>query len=155
MPEMDDKVGTSDKKVPEGGKKKGALNKYKWWIVGGLAVIAVLVFYFTSKSKSGSANQSTQAGIDPNTGLPIGGGGGPAGPRGPRGRRPPKRPVSHPIRWAPMPPHHHRRRRNRHPSGPEPTNQRAVITRQASITHAGAQVKAFSNAVHTYPGNMR
>ncbi len=76
MPEMDDKVGTSDKKVPEGGKKKGALNKYKWWIVGGLAVIAVLVFYFTSKSKSGSANQSTQAGIDPNTGLPIGGGGG-------------------------------------------------------------------------------
>src|SRR5258707_10504096 len=103
MPEMDDKVGTSDKKVPEGGKKKGALNKYKWWIVGGLAVIAVLVFYFTSKSKSGSANQSTQAGIDPNTGLPIGGGGGfngagsarpararrPAGPLGPPGRGPP------------------------------------------------------------------
>src|SRR5260221_6949068 len=106
MPEMDDKVGTSDKKVPEGGKKKGALNKYKWWIVGGLAVIAVLVFYFTSKSKSGSANQSTQAGIDPNTGLPIGGGGGffwacsarPARPRGSarshgsRGRGPAERP---------------------------------------------------------------
>src|SRR5258708_27440788 len=118
MPEMDDKVGIYDKKVPEGGKKKGALNKYKWGIVGGLAFIAVFVFYFTSKSKSGSANQSTQAGIDPNTGLPIGGGGGfmgagpagparpsrPARPMGPRWPRPPERPGFPPIRTAPIPP---------------------------------------------------
>src|SRR5258708_16104935 len=145
MPEMDDKVGTSEKKVREGGKKKGALNKYKWWIVGGLAVIAVLVFYFTRKSKSGSANQSTQAGIDPNTGLPIGGGGGflgagPAGParparpsrpRGPRGRRPPERPGFHPLPRAPLPPPPQRRRRN-----PPPVRTRPNEPPASENTHA-------------------
>ena len=93
-------------------KKGGKLDKYKWWLIGGLAVIAILVFYFVRKSNSNAASQgsgaSTQPGIDPATGVPYSqeyagygmggfGGFGPGqtgatGPRGPRGGRGPRGP---------------------------------------------------------------
>jgi len=91
-PEKDEKI--------LGGKGKGA-GKYKWYIIGGLALVAVLVFYFVQRSGSassaGAASPSTAT--DPNTGQPVNsyngigpeGPAGPAGPRGPRGR-PPKKP---------------------------------------------------------------
>lgn len=96
-------------------KKGGKLDKYKWYIIGGLAVIAVLVFYFTRQSSansSSSAADQAAAGIDPSTGIPYaseyGAGGaygipgptgatgatgatGPRGPRGPAGKAPVKK----------------------------------------------------------------
>ena len=39
-----------------GGKKQGLMTgKYKWWVVGGLGVIAVLVFFFTRRSNANAA----------------------------------------------------------------------------------------------------
>lgn len=88
-------------------KKGGKLGKYKWYIVGGLAVIAVLVFYFTRSSNANNSASTTgsstgdsgaAAGVDPSTGLPyaseygMGGIGatGPAGPAGATGPAGPK-----------------------------------------------------------------
>jgi Collagen triple helix repeat (20 copies) len=101
MPDLVTDSGS--KEANEKHPKKGKLGKYKWYIVGALAVIAVLVFYFTrsSAANSSSANtaddsaaQTAAAGIDPSTGIPYaseyGSGGsdgsiGPAGPAGPTG----------------------------------------------------------------------
>src|SRR5579859_7923839 len=89
---------------PDQLKKGGMLSgKNKWYVVGGLAVVAVLVFYFVSKSNSAaqqSANSNTGAssGLDPATmaalesalagsGTSFGTGTqGPAGPAGPAGK---------------------------------------------------------------------
>jgi nucleoid-associated protein YgaU len=55
-----------------GGKKQGLMTgKYKWWVVGGLGLVAVLVFFFVSKSSSNSSGTpsggvSTTA-MDPST----------------------------------------------------------------------------------------
>lgn len=64
----------ANEKIPKGGK----LQKYRWYIIGGLALLAVLVFYFVNKSKqnaqaSGAAGTSSLAamGIDPATGVPY------------------------------------------------------------------------------------
>lgn len=106
-----------------GGKlgKKGMLNgKNKWYIVGGLGIVAVLVFFFVSRSNSSaSPAATTTAGTgDPSTNPatdgsqlaatgPPGqtGATGPAGPkgaRGPRGRRGKKAPVHHKSKPTPM-----------------------------------------------------
>jgi hypothetical protein len=59
--------------------QQGFLGKYKWYIVGGAAVIAILVFLFVSKSNANSsgssastADQASQSGIDPATGYLYG-----------------------------------------------------------------------------------
>lgn len=88
------------------GPKKGKKNSnLKWYLIGGAGVVAILVFYFVSKSNSNA--QSTNAtpptsGLDPNTlaalsqagllggastGAQTGATGatGPAGPAGPAG----------------------------------------------------------------------
>lgn len=54
--------------------KKGMLTgKNKWYVVGGLALIAVLVFFFVRKSNSASSGTTAQtASIDPATGFPYG-----------------------------------------------------------------------------------
>jgi hypothetical protein len=113
MPEPSE-IRQGNEKLP----KKGTLDKYKWWLIGGLAVIAVLVFYFVNKSKQASATGTSSAaasGIDPTTGVPYsqeyanaygagmgmnpyggfgggfgGGGTGPAGPAGPAGKTGPR-----------------------------------------------------------------
>lgn len=57
------------------GKKGGKLEKYKWWIVGGLAFVVLLAFYFMrNKGGSGAANAAQAGGdnIDPATGYPTG-----------------------------------------------------------------------------------
>lgn len=99
MPEPE----STPKKIPS----KDFLGKYKWWIVGGIAVLAVLVFFFVSRSKSNANAQapSGTSGIDQgNTGLPtdyglgssfgvgIPGPAGPAGPTGPAGKTGPRGP---------------------------------------------------------------
>lgn len=87
----------AEEKIP----KKGSLDKYKWWLVGGLALVAVLVFYFTRKSNA--ATTSSTAALNPSSYSPyqgfspfgFGGMGftgpagatGPAGKTGPRGHR--------------------------------------------------------------------
>ena len=39
------------------GKKPGLMTgKYKWWVVGGLGLIAVLVFFFVSRSNASSSS---------------------------------------------------------------------------------------------------
>lgn len=64
------KPGKEDVKPKKGGK----LEKYKWWIVGGLAFVVLLAFYFMRNSSSGSANAAQAGGdnIDPATGYPTG-----------------------------------------------------------------------------------
>jgi hypothetical protein len=86
-----------DQKLP---KKGGALQKYKWWLIGGLALIAVLVFFFVSKNNQGTqatGSGTATSGIDPATGVPYateyagmgigtpGTGTGATGPAGPAG----------------------------------------------------------------------
>jgi nucleoid-associated protein YgaU len=51
------------------GKKGGAFEKYKWWIIGGLGVVAVLVFFFVSKSNAASGGGTTATSGQPPTGL--------------------------------------------------------------------------------------
>lgn len=41
------------------GKKSNVFSKYRWWIIGGLAVIAVLVFFFVSKSNQNASAAGT------------------------------------------------------------------------------------------------
>jgi hypothetical protein len=70
--------------------KGGKLSKYKWWIIGGLAVLAVLVFYFVQRSNSnglGSSGSTTSVPGGTGTQIGIPGPPGPEGPAGPRGRR--------------------------------------------------------------------
>lgn len=64
---------SSNKKVGTGASKAldGKNGKMKWYIVGGLGVVAVLVFFFVSRSNS-SANGSSSTGssggsLDPST----------------------------------------------------------------------------------------
>lgn len=95
-----DKAGSK----PEG--KAGLMTgKYKWYVVGGLAIMAVLVFYFVHASNanaSGSTTSTNSSSLDPTTLALLqqalanqanAGGGtsgltgsqGPAGPAGPAG----------------------------------------------------------------------
>lgn len=95
--------GTTHAQANEHTPKKGTqdkLSKYKWYLIGGLAVIAVAVFYFTNQSNSNASTQSpsTTTGLTNPPATPYGGGyyhgsrgpGGPAGPPGPRGKPGPK-----------------------------------------------------------------
>jgi nucleoid-associated protein YgaU len=53
-----------------GPKKGGKLDKYKWWIVGALGLVAVLVFFFVSRSNSNAAGTAGTTGgttLDPAT----------------------------------------------------------------------------------------
>lgn len=108
MAELPSEKREANEKIP----KSGTLNKYRWYIIGGLALLAVLVFYFVNKSKANAASTTggtsslAAMGIDPATGVPYaqeysnafggglglspyggggGGGGGFTGPRGPTG----------------------------------------------------------------------
>jgi resuscitation-promoting factor RpfA len=60
--------------VPKIKKGKLDTSKNKWYIVGGLGVVAVLVFFFVSKSGSSSSNTAATgaSNIDPATGYPTG-----------------------------------------------------------------------------------
>jgi hypothetical protein len=155
MPEPEIKDGGEKPK----GKKKDFLAKNKWYIIGGLALIAILVFYFVQRS-AGTTQDPTQAGMDPNS-LPYGMAGvggvgtvgppGPAGQRGPRGRpgrrgragrRP--RPIVHPIGRIPPPRHRRRRRREPTPVPIQPLGQRNVTVRRTQTTTAGAQLRDFN-----------
>lgn len=102
MAETPSEVREKNEKIPKPG---GKLEKYKWWLVGGLAVIAIAVFYFTRNQSGASANtaSATPSTVDPATGVPyateFGAGGqmgfgygttgatGPAGPAGAAGAR--------------------------------------------------------------------
>lgn len=115
----DSESGEANEKVGPGGKKKGLLTgKNKWYVVGALAVIAILVFVFVRKSNA-NAGGSTGTGstnLDPATqaalqsalqaqaagGLTSAGSGGtpgaqgdtgPAGPAGPTGPAGPAGPA--------------------------------------------------------------
>lgn len=68
VPAKDAHSKEANEKVP----KKGGLltGKNKWYVVGGLAIIAVLVFYFVRKSNSsasGSSTTGTSSTLDPAT----------------------------------------------------------------------------------------
>lgn len=90
-------------------KDKKKLGKNKWLLIGGLGLVAVLVFFFVTKSNANAAGTSgtPQTGLDPATQAAlqsalqnqgyggIGGSGGtgpqgPAGPAGPAGKRGPR-----------------------------------------------------------------
>lgn len=167
MPDTPSDIREKNEKLP---KKGGTLDKYKWWLIGGLAVIAIAVFYFTSQSNQNaqSSNTSaTQPGIDPNTGLPyasemgmggmggfpffgMGGGGGrgargpagPAGKPGPRGKRgPPGKP--------PKKKHHH------HDKHGNPGNMSSLGALRA---YGGNKMNPAARAAHNQrivPAGMR
>lgn len=110
----DDHVTKDGKKGKEKkGKKGGVWEKYKWWIIGGVALLTVIgIWYFHSQSSTAAQNAAGQAAqnqsnIDPATGYPYGSpadlaalgssgsignpaggtpsGAGPTGPAGPAG----------------------------------------------------------------------
>jgi LysM repeat protein len=58
LPASDSGSAEANSKVPKKGLKTG---KQKWYIVGGLAAVAILVFYFVSRSKSSAAASGTTA----------------------------------------------------------------------------------------------
>jgi len=74
MPETPAEKREGDQKLP---KKGGKLDKYKWYIIGGLALLAGLVFFFVNRSNANSQQQQGQSpagtppGIDPSTGVPY------------------------------------------------------------------------------------
>jgi LysM repeat protein len=93
----------ANEKHPKGGLLTG---KNKWYVIGGLGVVAVLVFFFVSKSNSsaagtaGSSTGTASGTTDPNAADPtdlaaleaalqgtggVTGAQGPAGPAGPAG----------------------------------------------------------------------
>jgi hypothetical protein len=106
MPEPEHKLG-DEVKGKAGG---GTFRKYRWYIIGGIGILALFAF-FVMRNKSAQQQSSSSAtgtpptsGVDPNTGLPYaseyggfgqtypygtaGSGGdipGPAGPAGPAG----------------------------------------------------------------------
>jgi nucleoid-associated protein YgaU len=100
MPDNPAKDPAGNEKV---GPKKGGMltGKNKWYVVGGLGIVAVLVFFFVSRSKSnaaGSTTATTGTQLDPSTQAALetalqgqaGSAGfsgleGPAGPAGPTG----------------------------------------------------------------------
>jgi nucleoid-associated protein YgaU len=96
-----------DSDSPEANTKhpKKGMGKNKWYIVGGLAIVAVLVFFFVSKSKANAGTSTGPSGsnLDPATQAALQnalgsasqannavtqgppGSAGPAGPAGPAG----------------------------------------------------------------------
>lgn len=102
LPAKDSNTPEAKSKVP----KKG-MGKNKWYVVGGLGIIAVLVFFFVSKSKANAAGTTGTSGaassLDPATQAALQnalgsasqannavtqgppGSAGPAGPAGPAG----------------------------------------------------------------------
>jgi nucleoid-associated protein YgaU len=110
MPEQPSTQANSP--TTEKGKKQGLMTgKYKWWVVGGLGLIAVLVFFFVSRSNastSAPAGGVSTTAMDPATQAAlqsalqgqsaagyayqaatgpqgVQGPAGPAGPAGPKG----------------------------------------------------------------------
>jgi len=89
----------NEKVGPKG--KEGKAGKYKWWIVGGLGVVAVLVFFFVSRSNANASGSTPTSGtqMDPATqaalesalqgqaaaGYSYNAATGPQGPAGPTG----------------------------------------------------------------------
>jgi LysM repeat protein len=72
VPAKDANSKEANDKLPKKGMLTG---KNKWYVVGGLAIIAVLVFFFVRKSNSagtGASTSATGATIDPATGFPYG-----------------------------------------------------------------------------------
>jgi LysM repeat protein len=75
MADVTDKpvVKDDNSKVPGTGGKKALDSKngkMKWYVVGGLGIVAVLVFFFVSRSNSSAAGGSTASGgssLDPST----------------------------------------------------------------------------------------
>lgn len=115
LPAKDSGSHEANSKVPKKGMLTG---KNKWYVVGGLAIIAVLVFVFVRKSNANSsasgATGSGTSGLDPATAAALqgalqaqtsgqlsGGGAvqgpagdaGPAGPAGPTGATGPAGPA--------------------------------------------------------------
>jgi hypothetical protein len=79
--ESTDKAALNKKVTPAKG---GFLQKYKWWLIGGMAVIAGLVFFFVQRSNKNAASADQTAAqqaastnpysnglIDPTTGIPY------------------------------------------------------------------------------------
>jgi resuscitation-promoting factor RpfA len=112
MPDNPAKDPAGEQKVGPGKDKKGGMltGKNKWYVIGGLGIVAVLVFFFVSRSKNNAAaGTATTSGssLDPSTQAALesalqsqasGGQGlqgeqgpagatGPAGPTGPKGAR--------------------------------------------------------------------
>lgn len=103
MPDNPAKDPAGNEKVGPGGKKGGMLTgKNKWYLIGGLGIVAVLVFFFVSRSNAaGSATgtgTTTGTSLDPSTQAALqsalqgqagsagfSGLAGPAGPTGPAG----------------------------------------------------------------------
>jgi len=116
MPELV-KDGDSKEANEKHPKKGGKLSKYKWYIIGGLAVIAVIVFYISRKNAASSNTTAstpagTQSGVDPSTGLPYAseygygglgatGAAGPAGPAGTTGKPGKRGPTGKPGKRGP------------------------------------------------------
>jgi LysM repeat protein len=68
LPAKDSGSTEANSKVPKKGLKT---SKNKWYIVGGLGIVAVLVFFFVSRSKANAAGGTTAGGtgtsLDPAT----------------------------------------------------------------------------------------
>lgn len=107
MPETDSQA--ANETIGPGGKKGKKNQNLKWYLIGGLGLLAVLVFFFVHQSNANSSTNGTNAtpntsGLDPGTlaalsqaGL-LGGAStgsqngvpgptGPAGPAGPAGAK--------------------------------------------------------------------
>jgi nucleoid-associated protein YgaU len=125
-------VKGGEEKVGKG--KKGLLTgKNKWYVVGGLGLLAVLVFFFVSRSNANAADTTTTTGaggLDPSTqaalqgalqgqgsGIGVIGPAGPPGAAGAAGKRgkqgkqgkPGKRTLMHPPHTVPHKPPPHQR----------------------------------------------
>jgi len=157
-----------DEKPIKGPKSKGGMwGKYKWYIVGALGLIAVLVFFFVRKSNAnatGGSSGTSQSGMDPATaaalqnalqgqasaGYAYQAATGPAGPPGPTGATgatgkqgppgPPGKPGSKPP--IPLPP--------RRPK-PIPTQPRHPVGK-TYIVRPGDTLSGIASRMHVSGG---
>lgn len=79
---LDSDASAKHDATPGGKKTNDFFSKYKWWIIGGLAVIAILIFWIANGSASNASGTTSSGTTVKDVGVP-----GPRGATGAKGAK--------------------------------------------------------------------